>query len=512
MILSKISRNDEGLSDSAVGSKNQGYAVLYLWILVSLISILLAVLKAGSVAPLDLFIWRPILIFGVLLSMWLWLKLWLKLEAFLAWEKVKGGFFWAVLTALVFGLIDWWQSGSGLLPLSLKEMGYYFLTLGFWPLSAGPESLLRGFVLGLAVFFVVREYKQTGQDIKSLVGGAGLWFFGSLIVLTPSLMILLALWLNKVNAWWLSGAEIVKEFSRLNINTYWSDGQIIRWFTGFGGQLPTTMALFTASWIFILSFVLLVWINYWPRKPWSVFSHLKMKTWLFLIIAPLTGLSFGWMRLPASSLDLASWLVLIIVCFSLFKLLLGCWSQGAKTDFLEPWLIYFVLSGSALLGWTVFLPMVATLGLYWVSRKSWFDEHAISREVCLCLAWPFIAGSALAFMRRGDVFTPGMNLGLVVFWLLASMIMVLPWLLKRYGYWQVVLAVWLLAGLGATLWLKTVAALAVVAFLALISQILRKKWSRFDIFWPYLIVASFFVIFILIFLIPRLAQSKLTPL
>jgi len=51
-----------------------------------------------------------------------------------------------------------------------------------------------------------------------------------------------------------------------------------------------------------------------------------------------------------------------------------------------------------------------------------------------------------------------------------------------------------------------------VAFFVLISQFLRKKISRFDLFWPYLILTSFFVVFTLIFLAPRLMQSKMTPL
>ncbi len=512
MILSKISQSDENSKGNLTDGKNQKSAILYLGISITIIGVLAAVLKTGSVMPLDLLIWRPILIFGVIISMLLWLKLWLKLDLVLAWEKINGGFLWAGLTALAFGWINVWQSGSGLLPLSLKGIGYYFLTLGFWPLSAGPESFLRGFVFGLAVFFVVREYKNTGQDIRSLAGGAGLWFFGSLVLLLPSLVVLLALAINDVNGLWLPGAEIVKEFSRLNINTYWSDGQIVRWFTGFGGQLPTTIALFSASWVLVLSFAIFKLIDFWTRRPRFEVNRQKILAWLFLAAAPMTGLSLGWARRSASSLDLVSWLVLAVVFYNLFSLVTQSRDDRAPSDFMESWRFYFVLLGSALLGWTVFLPAAAALGIYWLMQKFRLGENEIFDAMFLCAQWPLMAGSALAFIRRGDIFTPGMNLGLAVFWLLASMTLVLPWLLKKYGRWPVVLGLWLLAGLGVTLWLKTMAALAVVAFLALISQILRKKWSRFDLFWPYLILTSFFVVFILIFLAPRLMQSKMMPL
>ena len=184
----------------------------------------------------------------------------------------------------------------------------------------------------------------------------------------------------------------------------------------------------------------------------------------------------------------------------------------APNDFAQSWRLYFVLLGSALLGWTVFLPAAAALGVYWLSQKLSAGGNQVSHEMHLCAQWPFLAGLALAFIRRGDVITQGVNWGLVVFWALASMALVLPWFLNKYGHWQIVVGWWLLAGLGATLWLKTIAALAVVAFFVLISQFLRKKISRFDLFWPYLILTSFFVVFTLIFLAPRLMQSKMTPL
>lgn len=512
MILSKISRKDDGFGGDAALEKNTRSGILFLGLWITVVGVLLSVFQTGSIMPLDLLIWRPILIFGVIVSMLLWLKLWFKLDLFLAWEKINGGFLWAGLTALAFGWINMWQSGSGLLPLSLKGIGYYFLTLGFWPLSAGPESFLRGFVFGLAVFFVVREYKNTGQDIRSLAGGAGLWFFGSLVLLLPSLVALLALAINDVNGLWMSGAEIVKEFSRLNINTYWSDGQIMRWFTGFGGQLPTTIALFSASWVLVLSFAIFELIDFWTQRPRFEVNRQKILVWLFLVTAPMTGLSLGWARRSGSNLDLVSWLVLAVVFYNLFSFVTQSRDDRTPSEFMESWGFYFVLLGSALLGWTVFLPTAAALGIHWLMQKLGPGDNGISHEMFLCAQWPFMAGSALAFILRGDVFSPGMNLGLVVFWLLASMVVVLPWLLKKYGRWPAVLGLWLLAGLGVTIWLKTIAALSVVAFLALTSQILRKKWSRFDLFWPYLILTSFFVVFALIFLAPRLMQSKMAPL
>lgn len=506
MILFKTIGSREGSKNPAGSSQDKKYSIFYLGALVFVISILTAVFKSGSILPLDLFIWRPLLIFAVIIAMWTWLKFWLKLDLFLAWEKIQGGFLWAGLASLGFGWLNLWQSGSGLLPMSLKGVGYYFLTLGFWPLNAGPESLLRGFVLGMAVYFVVREYRNTGQDIKSLIGGLGIWFFGSLILLVPSFLVWSALWLNDISGLWLSGAEMVKEFSRLNINTYWSDGQIVRWFTGFGGQLPTMMALFSASWIFVLSFALWT-LNFWTPRPWSV-SNQKVLAWLFLISAPMTGLSLGWVRRPVSNLDWVSWLVLAVVFYGLFSFITRPHDDQAPGNFVLSWKLYFVLLGAALLGWTVFLPAVAALGIHWLQQKLQPGENGIYHEVFLCAQWPFMAGLALAFIRRGDVFMTGINWGLVVFWILASMTVILPWFLKKYGRWPVVLSLWLLAGLGVALWLKTIAALAVVAFLALISQYLRKKWSRFDLFWSYLILISFFVIFILIFLVPRLLQSK----
>lgn len=511
MILSKISRNIEDSKSYTALEKNHKSGIIFFGLWITAIGILLTVLQAGSIMPLDLLIWRPILIFGVITAVLFWLKVWLKLDLALAWEKIEGGFLWAGLTALVFGLINVWQYGSGLLPLSLKGIGYYFLTLGFWPINAGPESFLRGFVFGLAVFFVVREYKNTRQDIKSLTGGIGLWFFGSLILLAPSFSVWSALWFIDVNSLGLSGAEMVKEFSRLNINTYWSDGQIVRWFTGFGGQLPAMMALFSASWVFVLSFVLWV-LSFWAPRSWAGFGHQKITAWLFLLSAPLTGLSLGWSRRSVSSLDLASWLVLVVVFYSFFSLMTQARDDRAPNDFAQSWRLYFVLLGSALLGWTVFLPAAAALGIYWLSQKLSAGGNQVSHEMHLCAQWPFLAGLALAFIRRGDVITQDMNWGLVVFWVLASMALVLPWFINKYGHWQIVIGWWLLAGLGATFWLKTIAALAVVAFFVLISQFLRKKISRFDLFWPYLILASFFVVFILIFLAPRLMQSKMMPL
>jgi hypothetical protein len=459
---------------------------------------------AGSSIP-DIWIWRPIMLGACLASCVLWLKLFFRRSVDQAWAMVKGGVPFALVSGLAFGLIGLGPLGSGSLPLSLKDFGGYFLTLGFWSLSAGPEAFLRGFILCLALYLVWQEYRSSRQDLKAALGGLGIWVVGSLAILLPSIIIWIVLWADRQSASSLSGSELMVEFSRLNINTYWSNLQLTRWFTGFGGSLPNMVAMFTASWVSIIGAAVVCLTQ--ARRVFSL-AWIKDRTdlvWhaLFGFGALAVGVSIGWGRSPHSSLDLVAWLVFIILSLLFVSL--------DRSRIGQAWQLPIILILAGLLGWPVLLPGACILCLIWLIGVKAVDGSWLTLATSWAI-WPIMSAVGLAFVRSDRNNLPGMIIMLLAYALLCLPALVLKHLKDDDRAWFITAAVWLGASLAGALLARDFVILA----LAIIGIAVCHAWYKFKkqtpVLLSYVLLVYPIIVLVAAFWLPRWLNPRLLPL
>ena len=453
----------------------------------------------------DLWIWRPIMLGACLASCVLWLKLIFRRSVDQAWVMVKGGIPIALASGLAFGLIGLGPLGSGSLPLSLKDFGGYFLTLGFWSLSAGPEAFLRGFIFGLAIYLVWQEYRSNHQDLKSALGGLGVWVVGSLSILLPSVIIWIVLWVDHQSASSLSGSELMVEFSRLNINTYWSNLQLTRWFTGFGGSLPNMVAMFVASWMIVVGATVAclakgrrVFSLAWVRGRTDLAWHT-----LFGFGALAVGISVGWGRSPHSSLDLAAWLV--------FMLLAVLFASLDRSRIGQAWQLPFILILGGLLGWPILLPVASALCLIWltgdrVASETW-ENLAMTWAI-----WPILAAVGLAFSRGDRSYGSGMPTMLLVYALLCLPALVLKYLKDDDRAWYISAIIWLCVGLVSALLARDFVILALVIVGIAVCHTWYKLKKQTPALLPYLMLVYPIIVLVAAFWLPRWLNPRLLPL
>jgi len=459
---------------------------------------------AGFSLP-DLWIWRPVMLGACLASCVLWLKLFYRRSVDQAWDMVKGGVPIALVSGLAFGLIGLGPLGSGSLPLSLKDFGGYFLTLGFWSLSAGPEAFLRGFVLCLALYVVWHEYRSNRQDLKAALGGLGVWLAGSVAILLPSIIIWIVLWADRQSISSLTGSELMVEFSRLNLNTYWSNLQLTRWFTGFGGSLPNMAAMFTASWVSIIGAVVACFVQ--GRRIFSL-AWIKDRTdlaWhaLFMCGALAVGVLAGWGRSPHSSLDLAAWLVLILLSVLFVTL--------DRSRIGQAWQLPFILILSGLLGWPVLLPMACALCLVWfVGDKPATGSWAASAMTWAI--WPVLSAAGLAFTRGDRNYLPGMTIMLLAYALLCLPALLFKTLKDGDRAWYVTAVVWLVAGLASALLVRDLTILTLVIIGIVVCHAWYKLKKQTPVLLPYFLLVYPMIVLVAAFWLPRWLNPRLLPL
>jgi hypothetical protein len=507
MIKSKVWSDNTSVplsNDVKAVSENNGKEIWVLLASIALVSVLVEIVRPNGLQPLDLFIWRPVLIVCGLVLTSLWLKIWFKKN----FDEIKTVFItslpWALLGALVFGIIGLWPRDSGALPLTLSNLPVYFLTLGFWPLVAGPESILRGFALGLGVAIFWYEFRASKNDLRSALGGLGAWLASSLVLVLPFIVLNITVALSGGKVLSLSASDLANNFSRLNLNTFWANLQLTRWFTGFGGQLPNSLALFSLSWVFILIVVLLL-IIYW--RPRNVLGFLKLEDsyWptLFFSSAIFSGLLAGWGKMHHSSLDLVAWLVFIV--------LLSAWFwRFKKSDGLNIWLTPLVLLAGGLLGWTVLLPVIASLLVIWIQDN--FVGRNWPSWISQILLWLCLAAASLGFMRGSQYIQEGM-----VWVLLALGCLSIPAIVwfqikenpkKDLG----VMVAWLLTSLISSWVLNTFLVSALAALAIIVYYLFFRSKAKISQALPYLVLIYVAAVMVLAFWLPRLLNPRLLPL
>ncbi|MHB8830836.1 MAG: hypothetical protein ACYC44_01870 [Patescibacteria group bacterium] len=486
-----------------------------------LVSLLVQVIRPTTLLPLDIFLWRPILVCTALLAAGQWLVYWQKKTWSQVWDTLKAAVPSALVVALVFALINLWQQGSGSLPLTLSQLPVYLLSIGFWPAMAGPESLLRGFVFGLALGVAWHEYRATKNDLRTIVGAVGTWLVCSLVLLLPSIIIILTLLFEGSLVLNQTGQNIVENFSRLNLNTYWSNLQLTRWFTGFGGQLPNMMALFQVTWIAVITLSVTWLVNALTKfKTWSIKKIISqfwdMAIWVTAILA---GLSAGWGRMPHSSLDWVSWLAFLITIILLFtywrtkelnNLMDGSRPEGESL--FSYWHLPLVLVLSALLGWPVMQFIVAVLIISWLSKDGLAVKWDWLKDVVSWLVWMLIAGASLAFIRGSQTTGLSMVNTIMAFGLLMAPLFIWRSVQNRAHGWLITAGCWLVTSLVAAYLLQAFAVFALALLVLVFCYILFRLKDKAGQVMPFAIILYILAVLIFIYWLPRWLNPRLLPL
>lgn len=517
MIKSRTWSDGESVSlpdgGATTGGVHRKKAVWILLAALALISVLVEIIRPNGLQPLDLFIWRPILIVGCLVLSGLWLKIWFKKSPEEIWETLKLSLPWALLGALAFGLINLWPQDLGSLPLTLGNLPGYFFSLGFWPMTAGPESILRGFALGLALSIFWREFKVHRNDLKAAAGGVGVWLASSLVLVLPSLILNLTLAFNGSHVLSASATDLAEDFSRLNLNAFWGNLQLTRWFTGFGGQLPNSMALFTLSWVFVLLIVLIAGLFWRPRY---LFQFLKTEgslwPFFFFVTAAISGLLAGWGKMHHSNLDWVAWIVYVIL-FIFWFWLIKQWSSSDQSESLfSAWLTPLVLLAGGLLGWPVLLPIMASLLVMWIQKNSYLSARSWLNWPVQLLLWLCLASASLGFMRGPQYVQELMVWIILAFGCLLAPAVAWFYIKNKPQAWIITIAFWMAASLVSSLLLKTF----LVSALALLGIVGSWLWPRFKAnfgpWLPYAILIYMSLVMILAFWLPRWLNPRLLPL
>jgi len=471
--------------------------------------------SAAWLAPLELLLWRPIILGAACMAMAGWIKLRYAEQADQAWDLAGRWGIVGLAVGVVAGLIGYWHMNAAAMPLNLQSLLVYVITLGGSQPLNGPDALMRGFAWGAAVAAAVWSYGR-GKDVwRAVIDALGTWAAATLVLILPSIVILVALGLNGVSP--LSQAiDLVREFSRLSLNSYWSNLQMLRWFTGFGDQLAATMMLFSAAWVFALTAIA---VSLTKHRSWR--SLQGKVTWLnvvFYTLAPLAGIIAGWSRSPGSAIDFVAWLVLAF----LIGALLGGSAVDIQTKAVSRGLWLALALGSGLLGWPVATAVLVAVVFLLVKAgetnqikneelrmKNGSEYFRIAKDICL---WIALAVVGLMFVRRGNLLDPFMVRVLLSACALASPSLLVKNISQWKNSWLWSLAVWLAGGAVAAILLGTFAPMALVLFAVAVVFILQRIRPSLSAWLPQIILVYSILVFILVIFLPRWLNPQLVPL
>ncbi|MBD3281510.1 hypothetical protein GF391_02070 [Candidatus Uhrbacteria bacterium] len=450
--------------------------------------------------PLEMFIFYPTIIICALLVV----KLFIDRTSHVVF---RSKFIEILLMSLGFGflisLVPVWSKEAAVMPLSLTQIGTYLMTLGAYPVDAGPDGLLRGVAWSLAIIVAIAIYRDTKEFFRPLAMAAVAWFVMTVVFLLPSIIVIITMVINSLSVS-LPGADMVKQFTRMSLFSYWNEGQLLRWFTGFGEQAANSLLLYTASWVFILGAA--AWFAGNIKKLRDVWQGFGWD-WFFSAAAVIyIGYVAGMSGARWVGMDAAVWLVLLAL------LGLGWMMYMLGTDAGEGSVLLLWLLGSALLGWPVFAGGLAFVFL--VKLREALQSRP-SRGKFEWLLSGVAAGALMLlivlFMRRGQLVELPMlrivGAGLV-FALMASF--------AKYAVRQginkvAVITAWLTACV--LIWIVT-GVFAGTALMMLVGVLLWFFWHRLmRVAWlpPALAWILAVVVMLLIVHLPRLAHPELVP-
>ena len=464
-------------------------------------SALVAVLKPASLTPLEVLLWRPLVL---LVAAFAGSAVCAPLDrrpVSEVWYEALADAPLACAVAAVAAVLGIWHTVPIATPLDAGGILTYLFSAGSAAVAAGPDAYLRGFVWALTAAAAVRAYRTRHDPLGAFIRALAFWLAATAVAIFPSVVVLFT---NAAQG--ASVAGTLGAFTRLTMDSYWGGMQITRWFTGFGDQAATTYALFTGSVIWLAGCV--VWAissgRAWIRAAWSRIVWLDVACAAFALAL---GLTAGWSRAPWAGLDFAAWLVASGVAIMAFLQ----WLAWRESDTRGDGMVWFwLVSGSALLGWPVLLAMtilVAAMALdrdktvlVLPPRLAWLARTSV---------WFALSALAFAFVLRGGVGTPAM-----VRTLLAFTLLLLPAAYAAYAQprpWLWVAGAWLMAAAVSSLLLMTFAPFALVLLgAAVFHVVLRLKPGLSRILPPAIWLVACILMMALVWL-PRIYNPRLMP-
>ncbi len=320
------------------------------WTLIFLVLIVAVFVKSlvisgGYSAPLYLLLWYPVLIVSVFLGV----KVLLDSVSSIKYEdKLLEIVIVAVGGGFLFSLSSFWGDEAAAIPLSLYQVFIYIVSFGILPFAAGPESFLRGIAWSLAVVVAILVYKQEKNALKVIMLALAVWLTASFIFLIPYLALIVTMVAHGVSIE-ITGVDMVKEFTRFSLFSYWNEGQLLRWFTGFGAQANNSMLLYGAAWTYFAGVT--VWLFAKRNNLVAWFKGLGIYGFLGIFTTTLFGLVAGASHKDWIGMDVAA----IVVFVLLFILAWIMWLRAKRDELFGGILFLFWFLGAGLLGWPVFV-------------------------------------------------------------------------------------------------------------------------------------------------------------
>ncbi len=468
-------------------------------------TLLASFLESRPLTPLEVFLWRPLLVFAATLAVSVVWSLMDRKKSSDVWPRVLAWVPLACLAGLLVDLVGHWPQTVISSPLTGVEALKYLATLGLAVTGGGPDAFLRGLAWLLAVAVGVETYRERRDLVLSLIYAAVGWFVASVVWALPSISLWIASGMDYFGVT-LDTSRLFLEFSRLTLGSYWINSQLLRWFTGFGDQLSISYALFAASWVWVMAAALwyLVQARVW-RAAWD-WSRLLSEA-PFLVLAAAAGLTAGWSRGGFEWLNVGAWAVWIGV-FSLFASKQVFFADGAPTGF---WLIVFL--GAAVLGWPVLAAALILVAVQYVySNPQILGANDKIAWLVRVLYWLAAAVLAFAFVRQGVDAKPEVVRLLVGYLFLLAPVALAQsgWPQNRPHEWH--LAGWLAAAGLASLVFWTFAPLAAVTLGSVVYYLALRPKQNWAKFLPWLAYLMAWILLISLVWVPRLLNPKLVPM
>ncbi len=456
--------------------------------------------------PLEAFIWYPVLVFtGLLFVQILVRKLFGSWVVFESRVLPIAGIF-TIFVGFLTSLLPFWGRSAAGMPLSLSQIVTYILTLGVYPFPAGPDGFLRGIAWVVGIILAIYLYKDTKDLFRSIFLAILSWAAMTLVFLMPSLFLMITMAFSSL-PFATSGAEMVGEFTRLNLFSYWGDGQLLRWFTGFGGQATNALLLYTASWIFILGGLFWTFLNFGLVK--QLVAGFKISWGISAVTIVLFGYLAGTSHQGWIGLDAAAWGVFAVVLF------LGWLYQRTNSLSIalpDASMLILWMLGLMLLGWPVLLGGLLFLSVLYCKDQIKTLNVVVKWQWIIEVFSPTIMVLFFVlFMRRGVAMDPVM-LQVVFIFSLFSLLAGFIGFAKRVNFKNL----WMIIGwivIAGLLWIVT-GVFSPAAIMLLVGVFMWLFWQKITQYsWdPEILVWCVAIVVLLVVIwLPRLAHPELIP-
>ncbi|MFZ6014865.1 MAG: hypothetical protein ACOYUZ_00730 [Patescibacteria group bacterium] len=424
-----------------------------------------------------------------------------KMHAGIFWQRFYLSLLMGSLGGVIVFILPIWTKSLSALPLTLSEIPKFIFTFGAFPGMSGPDALIRGAAIFTTISFFVLTYIKEKDLFRGLIDAVCMWILFALTMVLPSILLLLFIKINGVSIL-TSSEDLIGEFTRLNLNTYWVNGQIVRWFSGFGGQALNSFILLSSSFVYVLGLV--SWLLSAANQIRYFLKTINFNSWMPVITALLAGILIAWNRGMLAPLNLITWFVFF---GSLAALFLAAVLQD-DTD--KRFGRIFAFLGAGLLGWPflmVFIVLAVSVFAYFNIIKMQ-NPGRFFEKICLSLIWLLLSLCAIVFLSRGDAVKDWMmqlaaGFGIMV---LALNIIESEQADNKFSLWRV--TVWVLGIAIASLIIKTFVVLAaglLVLGLYFAYIVVTKKSFviKTEVFWVALLLTQ-----ILILWLPRMPNGN----